>query len=129
VQVAEQVLVDRSTARVTSGQRVSLSTVEAAALRAPAAAGGAPCYVYEHVAQGSPNLLSASKETYRHALAATAVRPGLDGSPYLLTLNAACPQELWAELEGPFRAAVASFALAAPGPDYVAPDQEPWRFF
>jgi hypothetical protein len=31
-------------------------------------------------------------ETYRHALAVTTTRPGLDGKPYLYTLNMSCPQ-------------------------------------
>ena len=33
-----------------------------------------------------------SRETYRHALAVTAMRPGLDGKPYLYTLNLACSE-------------------------------------
>jgi hypothetical protein len=42
--------------------------------------------------QGSPTSYARERETYRHALAATAVRPGLDGTPYLYTLNLSCPQ-------------------------------------
>lgn len=125
-QVAEQVLIDRSTARITSGQRVSLNSVEDATA---VEKDGVTYYMYEHVSQGSPNLLSSSRETYRHAMAVTASRPGLDGTPYLYTLNLSCPQEKWAELEPGYRAAVASFTLATPGKDYVAPDQDPWRFF
>jgi hypothetical protein len=48
--VAEQVLVDKSTARVTSGQRVSLSSVEEAAVEDRE---GIKYYVYEYVAQAS----------------------------------------------------------------------------
>jgi len=125
-QVAEQVLVDRSTARVTSGQRVSLSSVEVASMSEH---DGIRYYVYEHVSQGSPNLISSQRETYRHAMAVTAARPGLDGSLFLYTLNLACPQELWADIELGFKASVASFTLSEPGRDYVAPDQDPWRFF
>lgn len=125
-QVAEQVLIDRSTARVTSGQRVSLNTVESAT---SAEKLGSPYYIYEHISQGSPTLMSQSRETYRHALAVTAIRPGLEGSPFLYTLNVACPQQKWSELEEPFRKCVESFVLVDPGREYVAPDQDPWRFF
>ena len=125
-QVAEAVLVDRSTARVTSGQRVSLSVVEEASA---VTRDGVTYYLYEHVSQGSPTLASSTRETYRHALAVTAARPGVDGSLFLYTLNMAGPQERWADLEPGFRAGVASFTLPTPGPDYVAPDANPWRFF
>jgi hypothetical protein len=128
MQVAQQVLVDRSTARVTSGQRVALNSIESAKL-VKKGDGPRGYYVYEHISQGSPNLLSRSKETYRHSLAVTTTRPGLDGSPYLYTLNYSCPQELWDELIVGFEAGVDSFSLLPPGPSYVAPDQDPWRFF
>lgn len=125
-QVAEQVLVDRSTARVTSGQRVSLNIVEDAVATEK---DGIKYYIYEHVSQGSPTLATSSRETYRHALAVTVARPGLEGD-FLYTLNMACPQEKWAELEAGFRHGVESFTLVKPDPAvYVAPDQDPWRFF
>ncbi len=38
-------------------------------------------------------------------------------------------QEMWADLEGPFRASVASFTLEPPGPQYIPPDKNPWLFF
>jgi hypothetical protein len=130
--VAEAVLADRSTARVTSGQRVSLAAVEAAAAvvrPAPDATVGPRAFFYDAVSQGSPTARTSARETYRHAVAATAVRRGAGGGPFLVTLTLACPDELWGELEGPFRAAAASFELAAPGEGYVAPDTDPWRFF
>ncbi|KAI7843157.1 hypothetical protein COHA_003141 [Chlorella ohadii] len=125
-QVAEQVLIDRSTARITTGQRVSLNSVEEASRQER---DGLPYFVFEHVSQGSPTLRTATLETYRHALAVTAVRPGLDGSPYLYTLNMSCPQELWGDLEAAFQRGVDSFRLLPPSSKYVAPDQDPWRFF
>ena len=127
-QVAEQVLVDRSTARVTSGQRVSLNIVEDATA---VDKDGTTYFIYEHVSQGSPTLSSTTRETYRHALAVTAARPGLEeGSLFLYTLNMSCPQEKWAELESLFKRGVESFTLVQPDPStYVAPDQDPWRFF
>lgn len=71
-QVAEQVLIDRSTARITTGQRVSLNSVERAERRQ---LDGTPYFVFEHVSQGSPTLRSTgSRETYRHSLAVTGAR-------------------------------------------------------
>jgi hypothetical protein len=125
-QVAEAVLVDRSTARVTSGQRVSLNIVEDAT---SVTRDGVTYYLYEHVSQGSPTLASTSRETYRHSLAVTAARQAEGGSLFLYTLNMAGPQDRWAELETVFRHGTASFTLTSPGPDYVAPDADPWRFF
>ena len=126
-QVAEQVLVDRSTARITSGQRVSLNVVEQAKVTEK---DGFKYYIYEHVSQGSPTMSSGTRETYRHAIAVTAARPGLDGSLFLYTMNLACPQEKWEELEAAFAHCAESFTLlSTPGADYVAPDADPWRFF
>ena len=60
-------------------------------------------------AQGSPTLRTLSRESYRHALAVTAVRPGQGGEPFLVTLNLACPQDLWEDAKGAFAESVASF--------------------
>ena len=125
-ELAEQILIDRSTARVTSGQRVSLSTVENARY---VEKGSQRYCVYEHVSQGSPTLLSSSKETYRHALSITGIRLGLDDEIFLYTLNASCPQEKWADLEVEFQKMIESFVLLQPGSEYVPPNQDPWRFF
>eukprot|EP00887_Chlorella_sp_A99_P002941 scaffold24.g2941.t1 len=127
VVVSVSVLIDRSTARVTNGQRVSLRSVEAA--EATTRDDGQTYWVYEHVSQGSPTSSSPARETYRHSLAVTALRPGLAGTPFLYTLNLTCPQALWAGLEGPFRRSVDSFRLLPPGPGYVAPDKDPWALF
>jgi len=60
--------------------------------------------VYDHISQGSPNLLSPERETYRRAAAVTAVREGSnDHVPYLYTLNFACPSETWDDMEPVFR--------------------------
>lgn len=125
-QLAEQVLLDRSTGRITSGQRISLSTVEEARF---VDKGGVRYCVYEHVSQGSPTMLSSSGTTYRHARAVTVMREGLEGEPYLYTLNVSCPQERWEDLEGPFMRAVESFTLEAPGSGFVQPNEAPWMFF
>jgi len=125
-ELAEQVLLDRSTGRITSGQRISLSTVEEAGF---VEKGGVRYCVYEHVSQGSPTLLSSSGTTYRHARAVTVMREGLEGAPYLYTLNVSCPQARWEDLEGPFMRAVESFTLEAPGSGFVQPNEAPWMFF
>jgi hypothetical protein len=55
-------------------------------------------HVITHVTssmQGSPTVANPKAETYRHALAVTTTRPGLDGKPYLYTLNMSCPQVRW----------------------------------
>lgn len=89
-EVALTVLIDRSTARLSSGQRTALNDVEDARTEDRGAAG--KVYVFEHLSQGSPTAADRSQETFRHALAATAVRPGMDGTPYLYTLNLSCPE-------------------------------------
>ena len=125
-QVAEQVLVDRSTGRVTSGQRISLSSVEDAYF---VERDGRRYCVYEHVSQGSPTLSSQTKETYRHAKAVTVSRPGLNEEDFLYTLNISCPQEKWDELGNAFQHVVDSFVLVEPGEGYIPPNKDPWLFF
>ncbi|KAF8063737.1 PPD5 [Scenedesmus sp. PABB004] len=124
--VALTVLIDRSTARLSSGQRTALNDIEEAHAEER---GGQTYYVYEHTTQGSPTVSSIKAETYRHALAVTTTRPGLDGKPYLYTLNLSCPQALWADMAGGFKAAVDSFRLLPTTDAYIPPDQNPWLFF
>lgn len=124
--VANTVLIDKSTARVTTGQRVSLSSLESVQ---SVQKGNTTYIVYEHVSQGSPRPGNTAYETYRHAYSVSATRPGLDGTPYIYSLSLACPEELWGELQVPFMTAVNSFTLVEPSSAYVAPDKDPWRFF
>jgi len=124
--VAEAVLIDRSTARISSGQRVSLNSVEAVQT---VDKGGRSYILYEHVSRGSPTLTDPGKETYRHAFSMTAVRNGQDGTPYLYTLTVQSPQALWADVEAKFKETALSFELIPETRDYVAPDRDPWRFF
>ncbi|KAF6251169.1 lumen targeted protein [Scenedesmus sp. NREL 46B-D3] len=125
-EVALTVLVDRSTARLSSGQRTALNDVIEAHTEERS---GQTFYVYEHTSQGSPTVANPRAETYRHALAVTTTRPGLDGKPYLYTLNMSCPQSMWADMADGFKAAVDSFALVEPTNKYTAPDKNPWLFF
>lgn len=91
-ETAESVLIDKSTARVSTGQRVALNSIEE--LKAEER-DGRQYITYEHISQGSPNRLSpTAKETFRHALSVTTVRDGSDGTPYLFTYNIACPDEV-----------------------------------
>ncbi|KAG1664636.1 hypothetical protein FOA52_011773 [Chlamydomonas sp. UWO 241] len=125
--VALTVLIDRSTTRTTNGQRFALNDVESAAkVERP----DGPYFVYEHLSQGSPTMIeSKSKETYRHALAVSAVRPGNDGTPYIYTLNLSCREEQWDELRPLFEAAIDRFKLLPTTKQYIPPDQNPWLFF
>ena len=95
-----------------------------------------------------------SKETFRHAIAVTAWRPGQQGTPYLYTLNLSCPDDSWAQFGKLYRQAAESFMLTQPSQvlmchsvageqpsltadinsllflqGYIPPDKEPWRFF
>lgn len=124
--VALTVLIDRSTSRVSNGQRVALNDVEEAKLEER---DGGSYFLYEHLSQGSPTLLEQTKETFRHALAATTTRPGLDGSPYLYTLNLSCRQDMWDDLEPLFRQSLSSFRLLPTTNSFISPDKDPWLFF
>lgn len=125
-EVALTVLIDRSTARTTAGQRVALNDVQESHLETR---DGLQYWVYEHVSQGSPTITNRGRESYRHALAVTSWRPAMDGTPYLYTLNLSCPEELWGELEPLFRRAVDSFVMLPTTRDYIPPDKDPWLFF
>ncbi|CAL8470782.1 g10324 [Coccomyxa elongata] len=125
-EVADTVLQDRSTARVTTGQRVSLNTIEEAATETR---DGHTYWAYEHTSQGSPSLANRSKETYRHSWSVTSHRPGLDGKPYLYTLTLSCPDEEWPQLGPLYAQAQQSFRLVDTTEEYVPPDKDPWRFF
>ncbi|EFJ45610.1 hypothetical protein VOLCADRAFT_105895 [Volvox carteri f. nagariensis] len=125
-EVALTVLVDRSTARTTAGQRVALNDVQEAHLETR---DGLQYWVYEHISQGSPTITTRTRESYRHSLAVTSWRPAMDGTPYLYTLNLSCPEDLWPDLEPLFRRSAESFTLLPTTRDYIPPDKDPWLFF
>eukprot|EP00240_Pyramimonas_obovata_P016138 CAMPEP_0118952772 /NCGR_PEP_ID=MMETSP1169-20130426/55419_1 /TAXON_ID=36882 /ORGANISM="Pyramimonas obovata, Strain CCMP722" /LENGTH=300 /DNA_ID=CAMNT_0006900099 /DNA_START=70 /DNA_END=972 /DNA_ORIENTATION=- len=121
-QVAEAILEEKSTGRVTSGQRVAMSSLEEATL---VERNGTKYWLYEHVAQGSPNASEVySKETYRHSLAVTALR-----GDYLYTLNVAAPEKRWDSVAAGFVDVQQSFTLNDPANGYVPPEKDPWRFW
>ncbi|KAI8466368.1 MAG: lumen targeted protein [Monoraphidium minutum] len=124
--VALTVLIDRSTARLSTGQRTALNDVEFSRMEER---DGQRFYVYEHRSQGSATSYDRSMTTFRHALAVTTVRAGMDGSPYLYTLNLSCPESLWEDLSPRFLESVQSFRLLPPTRDYIPPDKDPWKFF
>lgn len=64
--------------------------------------------------QGSPTDSNSERETYRHALAATATRTGTDGVIYLYTLNLACPERMWSDMQPQFQKSIDSFRLVEP---------------
>lgn len=68
-------------------------------------------------------MAAQSKETYRHALAVSATRPGLDGTPYLYTLNLSCRQDMWDDLQPLFQQAVEGYRLLPTGNDFISPDK------
>ena len=124
--VASTVLIDRSTARVTNGQRVALNDVEEAHIEDRP---WGRVYAFEHLSQGSPNEKARSRETYRHSLAVTASRPGGDGQIYLYTLNFSCREEQWKDLSPIFAKCIQSFKLETPTDRFISPDTNPWLFF
>lgn len=124
--VASTVLIDRSTARVTNGQRVALNDVEEAHIEDRP---WGRVYCFEHLSQGSPTEQAKSRETYRHALAVTGSRLGGDGQIYLYTLNFSCREEMWADLSPVFAKCIESFKLEPTTDQFISPDQNPWLFF
>lgn len=120
--LALTVLAEKSTGRVTTGQRVTLNAVEDARTQV---IDGTRYWTYEHLAQGSPNEKEpANKETYRHALAVTAQR-----GDYLYTLNMVAPETRWEEVGSAYAQAQASFRLMEPSKKFVPPEKDPWKFW
>lgn len=126
--VANAVLIDRATARVTTGQRKSLDQIEQ--VTAKQGEDGNTYWTYDHISQGSPSTFTPTdRESFRRGSSVTSWRAGKDGKPYLYTLNLACPEERWAELGGLYHQAADSFKLTPTTKAYVSPDTQPWLFF
>jgi len=119
--VANAVLTERATARVTTGQRLALASVEEADV---VERDGTKYYWYEYVSQGAPTALNPEAETYRRALASTVERDG-----YVLSLSVSAPDDQWDLYQDGFEATRESFLLLPPGKAYVAPDQIPFLRF
>ncbi|CAJ1973769.1 unnamed protein product [Sphenostylis stenocarpa] len=119
--VADSVLADRSSLRVTSSQRLEESSV----LNTHSSEiDGEMYWYYEYLVRKAPLKLTDKSNTYRHYLASTTERDG-----YLYSISASTISPRWEKL-GPFlEKAVSSFRLLSPTEDYVPPYKDPWRFW
>uniref|UniRef100_I1JUJ3 PsbP C-terminal domain-containing protein n=1 Tax=Glycine max TaxID=3847 RepID=I1JUJ3_SOYBN len=119
--VADSVLADRSSLRVTSSQRLEESSV----LNTHSSEiDGEMYWYYEYLVRKAPLRLTDESSTYRHYLASTAERDG-----YLYSISASTVSPRWEKL-GPFLdKAVSSFRLLSPTENYVPPYKDPWRFW
>ncbi|XP_031505408.1 psbP domain-containing protein 5, chloroplastic isoform X1 [Nymphaea colorata] len=118
--VADSVLSDRSSLRVSTGQRMSESSVIDAHCTD---VDGEPYWYYEYLIRKSPTRPDQGAN-YRHYLASTAERDG-----YLYSLTASTPSKQW-NLMGPYlKRTVESFRLIPPTENYVPPYKDPWRFW
>ncbi|CAM6101254.1 unnamed protein product [Calypogeia fissa] len=119
--VARSVLTDKSTARMTTGQRVAeISILETKTEEKD----GVRYWYYEYMVQKSPTIKERSLDVYRHSTAVTAEREG-----YLYSLNASTSGKRWQFFEPMLKEAVDSFRLDAPTTEYVPPYKDPWRFW
>ncbi|XP_062205584.1 psbP domain-containing protein 5, chloroplastic [Phragmites australis] len=119
--VADCILSDRSTMKVTTGQRMTESSVlDAHSTEVE----GEPYWYYEYLVRKSPTKSAPEPNLFRHNVACTAERDG-----YLYSLNASALSKQW-ESVGPFlQKTVASFRLLPPTENYVPPYKDPWRFW
>lgn len=120
-QVTQALLADRSTGRVSSGQRISLASIEA--LREEDVDGKKHLF-FETVSQGSPNFVDGQSQTYRHSLGVIVERDG-----FFYTLLATAPDRRWGEVEPLFRDTIASFRLTAPTEAYRSPETSALQFW
>ncbi|AQK96670.1 PsbP domain-containing protein 5, chloroplastic [Zea mays] len=119
--VADCILSDRSTMKVTTGQRMTESSVLDAHV---AEVDGEPYWYYEYLVRKSPTKSAPEPNLFRHNVACTAERDG-----YLYSLNASTLSKQW-ESMGPFlQKTVASFRLLPGTENYVPPYKDPWRFW
>jgi hypothetical protein len=119
--VARSVLTDKSTARMTTGQRVAeISILDAKTEEKD----GVRYWYYEYLEQKSPTVRERSLDVYRHSTAVTAEREG-----YLYSLNTSTSGERWKLFEPMLKESVESFRLEPPTAEYVPPYKDPWRFW
>lgn len=119
--VAESVLSDKSTARVSTGERVAEKSVINAHSDKVA---GEPYWYYEYIAQKSPTASGQQRDVFRHSLAVTAEREG-----YLYSLNASALSPSWNIMEPLLRETISSFRFTPPTQNYVPPYKDPWRIW
>merc|ERR1712118_535457 len=96
VEVVEEVLENRSTARNTSGKKTIRDNVESIEIKE---LNGQNYWYYEHTTQTSPNINGVNKKNFRHTLSVSTVRLGLNNNrPYIYTLNVTSPEILWPDI-------------------------------
>nr|AFK49217.1 unknown [Lotus japonicus] len=119
--VADSVLADKSTLRVTSSQRLSESSVLDTHT---GEIDGEPYWYYEYLVRKSPTNFAGEPNIFRHYLASTAER---DGYLYSVSVSALSPQ--WKTMGPYLEKTVSSFRLISPTENYVPPYKDPWRFW
>ncbi|XP_058785829.1 psbP domain-containing protein 5, chloroplastic-like [Vicia villosa] len=119
--VADSVLADKSSLRVTSTERSAESSVLDAHTDE---IDGEPYWYYEYLIRKSPNTMSEESGIYRHYLASTAERDG-----YLYSISASTLSPQWKKMGPLFQQTVSSFRLVSPTENYVPPFKDPWRFW
>ncbi|KAI4972923.1 hypothetical protein ZWY2020_006758 [Hordeum vulgare] len=119
--VADCVLSDKSSLKVTASQRKAESSVLDAHT---ADVDGEPYWYYEYIVRKSPTKSAPEPNLFRHSVACTAERDG-----FLYSLNASTLSKQWESMGPLLQKAVASFHLLPPTEKYVPPYQDPWRFW
>lgn len=100
---------------MSSGQRVSLATVEAVRVERR----GDDDYIfYETASRGGPTFVDPKAATYRRGAGVVARRGG-----YFYSLSGSCPERLWPEVAPLFARALESFRLDAPGENFREPGE------
>ncbi|CAK7353468.1 unnamed protein product [Dovyalis caffra] len=152
--VADSVLSDKSSLRVTSTQRLSESSILDAHANE---IDGEPYWFYEYIVRKSPTKTAQESNLFRHYTASTAERDGGTTSTsflveilsifcgydstfvlklqfnsiagYLYSLSASTLSKQWDKMGPYLKKTVASFRLLPPTQDYVPPYKDPWRFW
>ncbi|KAK7311847.1 hypothetical protein RJT34_10255 [Clitoria ternatea] len=119
--VADSVLADRSSLRVTSSQRLQESSVLDTH---SGEIDGEPYWYYEYVVRKAPMTITDKSNIYRHYLGSTAERDG-----YLYSVSASTISPQWENLGPYLEETVSSFHLLSPTENYVPPYKDPWRFW
>ncbi|CAN1785381.1 PsbP domain-containing protein 5, chloroplastic [Linum perenne] len=119
--VADSVLSDKSTLRVTSSQRLAESSLLDAHTTQ---VDGQPYWFYEYLVRKSPTKDNYQVQEYRHYVASTAERDG-----YLYSLSASTLNRQWGKMGPVLERSVSSFRLLPPTAEYVPPFKDPWRFW
>ncbi|KAG9459339.1 hypothetical protein H6P81_003847 [Aristolochia fimbriata] len=119
--VADSVLSDKSSLRVSTSQRMAESSVLDTH---STEVDGEPYWYYEYLLRKSPTNLVQDSNIFRHYVASTAERDG-----HLYSLSASTLNKQW-DFMGPLlEKTVASFRLLPTTDEYVPPYKDPWRFW